>query len=987
MQTNKFSYLQTMDSSLRNKLEIQFQELSQRLSGELKWDPLHTALYATDASVYREKPAAVALPKSTQDLQELVLFSAKTGITLIPRAAGTSLAGQVVGKGLVVDVSKYMDQIIELNVDQSYVWVQPGVVRDALNLYLKPFGLFFGPNTSTANRATIGGMVGNNSCGSTSIVYGSTRDHVLALKTILSDGSEAVFENQDEASLSKKIRQDHFEGRLYRATLDLLGQKEIQENIRKEYPKLEIKRRNTGYALDALIEMSPIDPNGRSFNFCELLCGSEGTLAMTTAIKLNLVPLPDSESVLLAVHFNELIESLEATVMMMTHQPSACELMDKKVLDCTKNSPEYSNHRFFIEGDPAAVILLEFRDAHFDGAKNKAEQLKVELMTKGMGYAYPILTDKNAESIWELRRAGLGLLALLPGDEKAVACIEDTAVALSDLPEYITQFSRLMAEYGQQAVYYAHAGAGELHLRPILNLKTELGKQQFRAISSSSADLVKSFKGSLSGEHGDGRVRSEFIPKVLGESNYRILEKIKAIWDPNGIFNPGKIVNPVKMDEHLRTDPNYAVPLKSVIDFGGSNGLLRASEACNGSGDCRKLQFAGGSMCPSYRVTRNEKDSTRGRANVLREFLTTSSKANPLDHPEINEAMDLCVGCKACVKECPSAVDMTALKSEFLFHYHKSNKRSKRDLMIASSHGLNNKIRPFAPVLNVLQNTPILNTLFKRLLGFHSDRSLPKLQRIKFSDWLKTYSQPKGQRQVYLFVDEFLEDYDSEIGKATVELLNVIGFEVLYHPHGPSGRAQLSKGFLEEAKKMAEANVAIFSEIVNANCPLIGIEPSAILGFRDEYPKLVGGPLNTKAKQLSSNVFTVDEFLGSALKDGSLHSGLFRPSHQSIVLHGHCHQKALSKIDITKQILEVPFGNKVSMAPSGCCGMAGVFGYEKEHYETSMKMGELAILPHLRQLNPSVVVSATGTSCRHQIKDAMGRRALHPVMILRDALI
>ncbi len=976
-----------MDSSHQNSRELQFQQLSKRLSGELKWDTLHLALYATDASVYREMPSAVALPSSTQDLIELVNFSTNTGMALIPRATGTSLAGQVVGSGLVVDVSKHMDQIIELNVKESYVWVQPGVVRDALNLYLKPYGLFFGPNTSTANRATIGGMVGNNSCGSTSIVYGSTRDHVLALKTILSDGSEATFENVDDAKLTEKINQDHFEGQVYRSTIELLSQKTIKDHIREDYPKQDIKRRNTGYAIDALIEMKPIEPHGRSFNFCELLCGSEGTLALTTAIKLNLVPLPPSESVLLAVHFSDLIESLEATIIMMTHQPSACELMDKTVLDCTKNSPEYINHRFFIEGDPAAIILLEFRDDLIEEAKSKAEQLKVELIKKGMGYAYPILTDKNAESIWELRKAGLGLLSLMPGDEKAVACIEDTAVSLSDLPNYITQFSKLMAEFGQQAVYYAHAGAGELHLRPIVNLKTELGKKQFRAISSSSADLVKSFKGSLSGEHGDGRVRSEFIPKVLGDSNYRTLELIKSIWDPNGIFNPGKIVNPVKMDEHLRTDPKNAVPMESKIDFGGTNGMLRAAEACNGSGDCRKLQFAGGSMCPSYRVTRNEKDSTRGRANLLREFLTNSPKTNPLNHPEIREAMDLCIGCKACVKECPSAVDMTALKSEFLFQYHKSNKRSKRDLMIGSAHGLNTKIRPFAPLLNFIQNAPILNSLLKRLLGFHPQRSLPQLLRNKFSDWLKAYNQPKEKRQVYLFVDEFLEDYDFEIGKAAVELLNAIGFEVLYIPHKPSGRSQLSKGFLKKAKKMAEANVMIFSEVVNANCPLIGIEPSAILSFRDEYPKLVGESLKTKSKELSTSVFTIDEFLGNALNTGFLHSGLFRSGQHNIVLHGHCHQKALSKIDITQRILEVPIGNKVSMAPSGCCGMAGAFGYEKEHYKTSLKIGELAIFPHLRQLDTDVVVAATGISCRHQIKDALGRRALHPVVILRDALI
>ena len=976
-----------MDILEGNLLELELQQLCQRLAGELKWDPLHLALYATDASVYREKPTAVAWPKSSQDLKALVRFSEKFSIPIIPRAAGTSLAGQVVGNGLVVDVSKYMDRILELNTDESYVWVEPGVVRDALNLYLKPFGLFFGPNTSTANRATIGGMVGNNSCGSTSIVYGSTRDHVLALTTVLSDGSEATFEAFTHNQIEGKVIQDHLEGRLYKATIALLSQKEVQEHIHREYPKQDIKRRNTGYALDALIQMGPIVPDGRLFNFCELLCGSEGTLAVTTAIKLNLMPLPPSESVLLAVHFSDLIESLDATVLMMTHQPSACELMDKTVLDCTKNSPEYNSHRFFIQGDPEAIILLEFRDHSLDGATKKAQRLKAELVAKGMGYAFPILTDQNADAIWELRKAGLGLLALLPGDKKAVACIEDTAVSLSDLPEYITQFSKLMAEYGQQAVYYAHAGAGELHLRPILDLKTDQGKQHFRAISASSADLVKSFGGSLSGEHGDGRVRSEFISKVLGEDNNRVLEKIKSIWDPKGIFNPGKIVHPVKMDEQLRTDTGRSDQLETMMDFGGSKGLLRTAEACNGSGDCRKMQFAGGSMCPSFRITRNEKDSTRGRANLLREFLSNSTKDNPLDHPEIKEAMALCVGCKACVKECPSAVDMTALKSEFLFQFHKNNKRSKRDVMIARAHNLNNKIRFFAPLLNILQETPVLKTIFKTCLGFHPKRSLPKLQRITFSDWLKSYNQPKGQRMVYLFIDEFMEDYDREIGIAAVQLLNAMGYHVAYRLHKPSGRAQLSKGFLDEAKILAESNVVTFADLVDAGHQLIGVEPSAILGFRDEYPKLVGDDLRAKAQALSKNVLTIDEFLDKAISDGSLHSGLFVSKEQKIVLHGHCHQKALSKIEHTVNLLQVPDGYKVSLAPSGCCGMAGAFGYEKEHYTTSMKMGELAILPYLRQQEKEVVIAATGTSCRHQITDGVGRMSFHPVEILRDALI
>ncbi|NNK72459.1 MAG: FAD-binding oxidoreductase, partial [Flavobacteriaceae bacterium] len=580
------------------------------------------SLYATDASVYRELPLAVALPKHENDVQMIMAFANDNQVPLIPRAAGTSLAGQCVGSGMVVDMSKYMNQVLEINEAASWVRVQPGVIRDELNTILEPLGLFFGPNTSTSNRCNIGGMVGNNSCGTTSIVYGSTRDHVLELRTVLSNGDIANFKGKSREDIDGILEKNaSFESDLYSGMTGILSNKEIEAMIRENYPSEAVTRRNTGYALDSLINMKPFDKNGTDLNLCSLLCGSEGTLALTTEIKLNLVPSPDPNDVVLAAHFSSVEEALKATVVAMGHNPTACELMDKTILDCTKDNISQRKNRFFIEGDPAAILMIEFRSKQLEDALDKVEKLIQNLKKQALGFAYPIISGDQTPRVWALRNAGLGVLANIPGDKKAVACIEDTAVAVNDLPNYIREFSHMMANFKQKAVYYAHAGAGELHLRPVLNLKDSADVKRFREISEASAKLIKKYKGSLSGEHGDGRVRAEFIPLVLGQEIYDILKKVKTIWDPKGLLNPGKIVDALPMDTSLRYVADRTEPLiKTQFNFEETGGMLRTVEKCNGSGDCRKLNFAGGTMCPSYRATLDEKDTTRGRANILREF-------------------------------------------------------------------------------------------------------------------------------------------------------------------------------------------------------------------------------------------------------------------------------------------------------------------------------------------------------------------------------
>ena len=963
--------------------------LQQALQGELYWDDLQRTIYATDASVYRAIPKAVAIPETLQDLKELIRFATKNGTSLIPRAAGTSLAGQCVGDGVVVDISKHFNRILEFNESERWVRVQPGVVRDELNAFLKPHGLFFSPITSTANRAMIGGMVGNNSSGTTSIEYGTTRDKVVALKALLSDGTEVTFKRLNAEEFQEKLALEDLEGNLYRQISRSLTDEGQRGAIKEEFPKASIHRRNTGYAVDALLESVVFQEGGNDFNFCKLLAGSEGTLAFTTEIVLSLDPLPYADHLIVAAHFDSVDESMKATVKAMEFQPSACELMDKIILDCTKENIVYRKNRFFIEGDPATVLVVEFRAPTLAEATAKADRLVNALKEEGLGYAYPYIPAEKTKVAWALRSAGLGLLANIPGDSKAVACIEDTAVELADLPNYIEEFSELMKEFDQSPVYYAHAGAGELHLRPILNLKKSEDVEQFYQISLATAKLVKKYRGSLSGEHGDGRVRAEFIPLMVGERNYDLFKEIKSTWDPHNIFNPGKIVNAAPMNSSLRYEPEQeTAAIETVFDFDAVGGILRAAEKCNGSGDCRKLPLSGGTMCPSYQATRNEQDTTRARANTLREFLTQSAKANRFDHEEIKAVMDLCLSCKGCTSECPSNVDMAGLKAEFLYQYYQSNGTPLRARLFAYLDTFN-RIGSFWPGLyNFLLTNKLTSGLAKSVVGIAAERSLPTIHRYSLRQWF-IQEKPKpispSGRIVYFFCDEFTNYNDTPIGQKAIQLLVHLGYTVKMLNHPESGRAAISKGLLMRAKGLAEENVRIFSGIIDAETPLLGVEPSTILGFRDEYPRLVSSELKERATALSENCQTIEEFLAAEIRNGNLSSAPFERKEKRFLLHGHCHQKSLSNIEDTIQLLSLPENYHVQYVPSGCCGMAGSFGYEAEHYAVSQQVGELVLFPAVRSAAPETIIAAPGTSCRHQIADATGRKAKHPVEILWDA--
>jgi len=968
------------------------QELRDQLDGNLYHDKTMRSLYATDASIYRELPMAVAIPKNISDLKKIIAFANKNSIGIIPRTAGTSLAGQCVGNGIVVDVSVNFTKIIEVNPEQSYVRVQPGVVRDELNQFLAPHGLYFGPNTSTANRAMIGGMVGNNSCGSYSIVYGTTRDHVEEVHAILYDGSEVVFGALDDMQFNEKCLLNNAEGKIYRQIRDGLMDADRRALIEKEYPAAVIHRRNTGYAVDVLMRGQPFNPEGKPFNMCQLICGSEGSLCFITEIKLHLDPLPPKEQVLICAHFNSIHDAMLAVLEILPHHPRAVELMDHHILDCTKDHIEFSKYRFFVEGEPQAILVLELGDSNVTVLEQRADALMLDLKEKTKATAWPkVYGVTDIRKVWKLREAGLGLLSNFPGDAKPVAVIEDTAVELPKLPAYIDEFSDMMKGFGQDAVYYAHAGAGELHLRPVLNLKTTEGTKMLRSIAHASAELVKKYNGSLSGEHGDGRLRAEFIPLMIGEKNYEFLREIKSTWDPQHIFNPGKIVDAPPMDVQLRYTAPQAVPsFDTILNFDESGGILRAAEKCNGSGDCRKSAAIGGTMCPSYMASKKEKDTTRARANILREFLTNSETKTAFTHEEIYEVMDLCLSCKGCKSECPSNVDMALLKAEFLYQYYKKKGLPLRNFAMGNIAQANRLGAHFPAIFNAVLKNPFTSGIIKKTIGIAEERNLPLLYKETLKRWFRKNKQSlnkieKPIGRVYFYADEFTNYNDVEIGIKSILLLSKLGYQVSIPKHTISGRAYISKGMLEEAKKLANRNVQLLKDKISEQTPLIGVEPSCILGFRDEFPKLVNEDLIPAAKAMSKNCLMIDEFIAGEIDKGNIAATSFSEEPMQILLHGHCHQKTLSDVNHSVKLMSLPKNYTVNTIASGCCGMAGSFGYEKEHYEMSMQVGELVLFPAVRKA-VAKTISAPGTSCRHQILDGTGVKAKHPVEILYEAL-
>jgi len=964
-------------------------QLLNKLEGELLFDPLSKILYLTDASAYRETPLAVAFPKSISDLKILIGFAKEQKTSLIPRGAGTSLAGQVVGSGIVVDMSKYMNRILEVNAEEKWVRVEPGVVLAELNIFLKPYGLQFGPETSTANRCTMGGMLGNNSCGLHSLAYGSVRDHILEVEALLSDNSELTFKEISQSELNTLINNNSSrESEVYRTLYSLLSDEKNLSDIKSNYPNPSVPRRNHGYALDCVAEMKPFSPDGKSLNLAKIIAGSEGTLALATSMKLNLVNLPPKEKALLCVHFEKLSDAFYANLIGLKYQPSAIELMDKTIMDMTKGSIGLQRNRFFLQGDPQAILIIELWSDSCDEIIERASKIETELRENGYGYHFPLVWGADIPKVWALRTAGLGVLSNMAGDAKPVSVVEDTAVPVDQLPAFIEDFQTLLNQHQLKAVYHAHIATGELHLRPVLNLKDKNDVKLFRIVATETARLVKKYRGSLSGEHGDGRLRGEFIPFMLGEKVYEMLKELKNAFDPENIFNPGKIINTPPMDSSLRYIPGAeTLNLNSYFDYKIEQGMARAIEKCNGSADCRKSEIIGGTMCPSFMATREEIHSTRGRANVLRELITKPSEMHWADNRAVLASLDLCLSCKACKNECPSGVDMAKLKADFLQNHYDGNPIPFRSKVIAGFPRLMVLAATVRPLSNAVLKSKMLSQIMSWSIGFSTNRPLPVLSDTSLKKWYKKHQTTAAKkRKVYLYNDEFLNSTDAHIGIKAILLLEKLGYEVTIPKHTFSGRTYLSKGLVKRARKLATENINYLKNIVSEETPLIGIEPSAILSFRDEYLEIVNEKLNPDARRLAANTFLFEEFFMNEVKKGNISSEQFTDAKREIKLHGHCHQKALATTAASIEMLNFPKNYKVVEIPSGCCGMAGSFGFEKEHYEISMKIGEMVLFPEVRKTSDQTIIAAPGTSCREQIMHGTGRKALHPVEILFDAL-
>ncbi len=942
---------------------------------EFRFDETARVLYSTDASIYEIEPLGVAYPAHAEHVSRILRYAYERGIPVTPRGGGTSLGGQAVGRSIQVDFSRHMNRILEVNVEERWARIQPGVVLDELNAHLKPMGLLFAPDVSPSNRANVGGMIGNNSCGSHSIIYGKTIDHVLELNVVLSDGTETVFKPVGDREYGEKSGMGGLEGRIYREIRRIAH--ENRDEIEARYPS--IMRRVGGYNLDEFVDEGPFDP-------CKMIVGSEGTLVAVTEARVNLVPLP-SHTGLNICHFSDLIESMEATVEILKTDPSAVELTDKTILDLAKDSPAAAGQRDFIEGDPEAILMVEYYGETAGEVSERMDALESLLKKKNLGYAcVRATTPASQANAWGLRKAGLGLLMGMKGDTKPTTFVEDTAVSPEKLPEYIRQFRDIVSKHGTVASYYAHASVGTIHIRPLINLKKADDIVRMRAIAEDIRDLVLAYGGAMSSEHGDGLVRSEWNEKMFGTRLYEAFKAVKAVFDPNGIMNPGKIIANQKMTDNLRFGPAYqAEEINTYFDFSGDGGLSRSIELCNGVGACRKKLV--GTMCPSYIATLDEEHSTRGRANVLRAALSGKLDGEGFTSQRVYEALDLCLECKGCKGECPSNVDMAKMKYEFLAHYYEKHGLPLRNRVFGRIETLNRLGSAFAPLSNRVLNHPWHKRILERAIGVDRRRSLPEFAEETFEQWFYHRNPDSfGDRDrptVVFFPDTFINYSEPHIGIAAVEVLESAGYRVvLAEPRACCGRPLISKGMLRQAREAARYNISQLERYVDRGWAIVGCEPSCVMTFRDDYRDLVNDP---RTNRIADSIFMIDEFLAREHAAGRLSLPVKRLD-RTISLHGHCQQKAIAGTGSTVAALELVPGYEVTTLNTGCCGMAGSFGYEREHYDLSMKIGEDRLFPAIRNADDRTEFAATGTSCRHQIADGTGRTAHHPIELIRAAV-
>ncbi|MCH8121878.1 MAG: FAD-binding protein [Bacteroidetes bacterium] len=973
---------------MRNQSDVQdcLEKIRSQVAGDLRTDAYSRMFYSTDASIYQVNPLAVVIPRNREDIHAVIESANEFQVPVLARGAGSSLAGQAVGEAIVIDFTRHLDTILEVNPDARTVKVEPGVVLGLLNTRLAPYGLQFGPDPASADRAAIGGIVSNNSTGAHSIVYGMTADHVIEMNVVLSDGSRVRLSPLSEDEAKRKTTLQSSEGRLYRDLLNLVQNPANESIIREDTPRHW--RRCGGYNLDRMIGEGPSFrvPQDSRFNLAKLVCGGEGTLAVIEDVTLNLVPIPSTTG-LAIVHFEDLHSALESIPLILESEPSAIELLDRLGMSLCRTVPAWRTKlESFVAGEPECVLITEYSGENVAEVASKIDRLEEQLAgpSSGAGEVVRVLESEGQRDVWSVRKMGLGFLMSLKGDYKPIPFIEDAAVPPQHLAKYVTGIEEFCQNLGTKIAYYAHASAGCVHIRPLINTKDAKEISKLPEITSFAIELLHGFGGALSSEHGDGRARSAFNERFFGEKLYGLYRSVKSVFDPGNLLNPGNIVDAKPMTENLRFGPDYSVaPMVSYLDFSEDQGFDRAVEMCNGSGVCRKI--GSGTMCPSFMATREEEHSTRGRANALRAILTGEIETDGLADKRLYQTMDLCLECKACASECPSSVDMTKLKMEFLAHYQSSHGVSRRSKLFANIARTNRRFSGRgAGVANAILGFYPFRWALERSVGISSRRSFPPFAREPFTEWFKSRSKIKASGgRVVLFNDTFNTFNYPNVAISATKFLEASGFEVILPGHGCCGRPMLSKGLIDHAREAALETVEKLYPLVEQGFPVIGLEPSCLLTFRDEYASLL--PNDDRIDQIANASFMFDEFVATEASEGRL-SVRFRDEAKQILFHGHCHQKSMIGTTESLAALSLPDGFTVHEIDSGCCGMAGSFGFELEHYDLSMKVGEDRLFPAVRNAPAESIICVSGVSCRQQIEHGTGRRPKHLAEVLWEAV-
>lgn len=976
-------------------------ELKKRTRGDLRTDAVNCVLYSTDASIYQVMPLGVLIPETVDDVQAAIELAAQYQVPLLPRTGGSSLAGQAVNAALVIDFSRHLDAILEVNADEQWVRVQPGVVLDVLNAHLQPLGWQFGPDPASSNRACMGGIVANNATGSHSILYGMTVDHLLEMNVMLNDGSAARLAPWNEAELAQMMSGNGRLATLTRALYQLVQDPGHQKVIDTQTPRHW--RRCGGYNLDRLLNAPNTDnasgslrpgvhdriPKDPRFNLAALLCGAEGTLGVMTELKFRLTPRPKLTA-LAVLGFATTHAALTAVPTLLETNPSAVELLDNRQLQlCRLNSATNRQLNSFIEGDPHCLLIVEFYGQSQGELQAKLAGLATHV--KGQGVAAtavtPILQPQQQANVWAVRKGGLGLLMSLPGDAKPIPFIEDSAVPVAHLAAYVDKLTDFCADLGTELAVYAHASAGCLYIRPLINTKKAEEVAKMPHIARFVVDLLRGYGGAWSSEHGDGRSRSWLNETFFGPDLYSLYQQVKHIFDPDNIFNPGNIVHAGPMTENLRFGESYTViPLQTHLDFQAEQGFDRAVEMCNGAGACR--QQANGVMCPSFMVTREEEHSTRGRANVLRAALSGTLPPAALTSPRMYAVMALCVACKACKSECPSSVDMAKIKTEFLAHYYAVHGRPLRDYLFAHMEAISRMSSgPLAPLANGSLRNRLVRQVMARTMGITALRPLPAFARQPFTVWHKRHYANRhfhaADRQVVLFADTLSTYHYPQIPIAATEVLAAAGCRVILPGVTDSGRPAFSKGMMAVARTLAHRVLAALTPFAEQGLPILFLEPSDLSMLIDDYVTLL--PADGRVPLVAAQCLSFEQYIMQLVAAGAWHLP-FTDEARPVMLHGHCHQKALTGTAVTKQLLGLPPHYTVTELDTSCCGLAGSFGYEAEHADISLKMAERRLLPAIRAADPQTIIAAPGVSCRQQIMYGAGRAARHPAEVLRDAL-